>query len=149
MALQKYEKSASIYKQLRKNFANFVVMARHNEIGEWGEKMARDYLVSKGYAVMDKNSRVGCGEIDIVAVKGTRIVFVEVKTRSSDFADPLDAVDEKKMKRLVRAADAFIRSNKIMHDPQFDIIAVVGVPEGECRIEHYEDAFWAPLSGAR
>ncbi len=126
----------------------FASMARHNLIGSWGEKLAREYLIGKGYAIMDSNIHIGHKELDIVAIKGDRIIFVEVKTRSTDFCDPLDAIDTKKMRRLVRSADAFLKSQEIKHEPQFDIIVIIGTPESGHRLEHYPDAFIAPLSGA-
>lgn len=123
-------------------------MARHNDIGQWGEDIAREYLVARGYALFNHNMLIGRKEIDLVVTKGTRIIFVEVKTRSTDFTDPLDAVDEKKMRRMVRAADEMISSTGLRFEPQFDIITVVGTPETTYRLTHYEDAFMAPLSGA-
>lgn len=124
-------------------------MARSNEIGVWGEGVARDYLRGKGYTVVNQNVHVGHKELDIIAMKGDRIVFVEVKTRSTDFTDPLDAVDEKKIRRITRAADSFIRAYNIRHEPQFDIITIIGTADGGYSLEHYEDAFLPPLAGAR
>lgn len=123
-------------------------MARHNNTGSWGEQVAREFLITKGYAVMESNVHVGHKELDIVATKGNRIIFVEVKTRSSDFVDPLEAVDEKKIRRLTRAADSFIRSRNVIHEPQFDIIVIIGSKETGYTLDHYEDAFRAPLSGS-
>ena len=71
-------------------------MARHNDTGNWGEDSAREYLITKGYTILDTNVRFGKNELDIVARHNDRIVFVEVKTRSTDEYDPLDAVDRKK-----------------------------------------------------
>ncbi|HBI59129.1 MAG: YraN family protein [Duncaniella sp.] len=119
-------------------------MARHNELGAWGEKVAREYLLTQGYAIGGENTRIGNYEIDFIAMKGDRIVFVEVKTRSTDYVDPLEAVDSRKRARLVRAADEYIRSMNIRLEPQFDIITVVGSPE-KYEIEHFPDAFFPPL----
>ncbi|MDE6326661.1 MAG: YraN family protein [Duncaniella sp.] len=119
-------------------------MARHNELGAWGERVAREYLLTQGYAIGGENTRIGNYEIDFIAMKGDRIVFVEVKTRSTDYVDPLEAVDSRKRARLVRAADEYIRSMNIRLEPQFDIITVVGSPE-KYEIEHFPDAFFPPL----
>ncbi len=119
-------------------------MARHNELGAWGEKVAREYLLTQGYAIGGENTRIGNYEIDFIAMKGDRIVFVEVKTRSTDYVDPLEAVDSRKRARLVRAADEYIRSMNIRLELQFDIITVVGSPE-KYEIEHFPDAFFPPL----
>lgn len=123
-------------------------MAKHNEIGKWGENLARDYLITKGYAILEQNQRMGHKEIDIIAIKGNRIVFVEVKTRTTDFVDPEDAIDSKKIARLTKAADRYIQSYNIRHEPQFDIITIIGSPTTSHKLTHYEDAFFAPLSGA-
>ena len=120
-------------------------MARHNQTGQWGEEIVRQYLAARGYAIMDSNLHVGHKEIDIVALKGTRIVFVEVKTRTSDLYDPIEAVDNKKILRMCRAADSFLRSHKFNQDPQFDVITVTG-SQTDYRVEHYPDAFLPPLS---
>lgn len=119
-------------------------MARHNETGQWGERLAAEYLASKGYAIAEQNWRSGHYEIDIVAYKGTRIVFVEVKTRSRDYDDPIEAVDRNKALRLIRAANVYVDSKDINHEMQFDLIAINGSPD-DYRIEHIADAFETPL----
>lgn len=126
-------------------------MARHNDLGKWGEQLAVDMLVTKGYAIAERNWRTGDMEIDIVAMKGARIVFVEVKTRSDYGFDPADAVDRRRMMRMVRAADSYVRSHGIPHEVQFDVVFVVGSPLGDVppRIEHIEDAFLPPLRTIR
>ena len=137
----------SLFMYLCQSFINN--MAQHNDLGARGEQTAREFLRSKGYSVYDRNIHIGHKELDIVATHGNRIVFVEVKTRTTDFKDPLDAVDAKKIARIVRAADSFLRERNLPHEAQFDIIVIIGSPESSYTIDHYEDAFFAPLSGAR
>lgn len=121
-------------------------MARHNETGRIGERIAAEYLVSKGFIIRDTNWRTNRLEIDIVAEKNDRIIIVEVKTRSSaDMADPIEAISREKILYLVRAAKAYINAYKLPHEVQFDIITVVGPETCDVRIEHIEDAFRAPL----
>lgn len=119
-------------------------MARHNDVGSWGENVAAGYLTGRGYAIAGRNVRIGHSEIDIIAVKGGDIAFVEVKTRSTAAVDPLEAVSPDKMRRLARAADRYIKSTGCRHRPRFDIITVVGSRDS-FRIEHFEDAFLPPL----
>ncbi|MDE6704082.1 MAG: YraN family protein [Muribaculaceae bacterium] len=119
-------------------------MARHNETGRWGEDVAAEYLAARGYAIAERNWRSGHYEIDIVAYKGSRIVFVEVKTRTRDYDDPIEAVDRNKALRLIRAANVYIDAKDINHEIQFDLIAVNGSPT-DYRIEHIPDAFESPL----
>ncbi len=110
-------------------------MARHNETGKWGETVAAEYLAANGYAIAERNWREGHNEIDIVAYKGHRIIFVEVKTRTKDHDDPLTAVDHKKTMRLIRAAQVYVDAHDINHEMQFDIIAINGSPD-DYKIEH-------------
>ncbi|MDE6367915.1 MAG: YraN family protein [Muribaculaceae bacterium] len=119
-------------------------MARHNETGKWGEDLAADYLAANGYAIAERNWRAGHNEIDIVAYKGSRIIFVEVKTRSNDEDDPLEAIDRNKSLRLIKAAIAYVNTFDIDHEIQFDIIGINGSPSSY-RIEHIPDAFESPL----
>ncbi len=123
-------------------------MAKHNITGSWGEKLAREALIVKGYAITECNHRVGNYEIDIIAMKGNRIIFVEVKTRSNGYVDPLEAIDRKKMQHMARAADAYIRNNSIRHEAQFDVITIVGTPD-QYTLEHIPDAFMPPLKNYR
>lgn len=119
-------------------------MAEHNDTGSWGEKVACDYLTAKGYAIVDTNFRVGHNEIDIIATKGNSISFVEVKTRMTHFADPLETIDKRKMSRLASAADSFMRTYQLLFAPQFDVITVIGIRDNY-ELEHFEDAFRPPL----
>ncbi len=126
-------------------------MARHNDIGKWGEQLAYEYLVARGYAILERNWRMKHLETDIIAMKGSRIIFVEVKTRTSLQFDPLQAIDKKRMMHMIRAARAYISAYNIRHEYQFDIITVVGNPIGDTppEIEHIPDAFLPPLRTIR
>lgn len=119
-------------------------MARHNDTGKWGEDAAVELLVAKGYAIVERNWRLRHLELDIVAMKDDRLVFVEVKTRRNPDDDPIDAVDRRKILHIVRAANAYIAATSLPHEPQFDIIGVSGEPESP-QLEHIPDAFLPPL----
>ncbi|MDE5744802.1 MAG: YraN family protein [Paramuribaculum sp.] len=121
-------------------------MAEHNDIGAWGEKQAHDFLIAQGYTIVDTNARFGKNELDIVARHHDHIVFVEVKTRTDDIYDPLEAIDSKKISHLCRGAEAYVRAYNIPHPVQFDVIVVIGTPGNEAKIIHYPDAFMPPLS---
>ncbi len=121
-------------------------MALHNELGIWGEEIAREYLLAQGYAIGGTNVRYGKVEIDFIAFKDDIVAFVEVKTRSTDFTDPAEAIDKRKRARMVRAADAYLRNNNLSLDYRFDIIIVIGKPETGHTIEHIPDAFFPELS---
>ena len=123
-------------------------MAIHNSIGKWGEDIACEKLIKEGYAIMERNWRLGHYEVDIIASKGDRIIFVEVKTRSNPDADPVEAVDRRKRMHMVSSANAYINHTQTRLEPQFDIIGITATPT-ECIIEHIEDAFVPPLKTYR
>lgn len=120
-------------------------MAQHNITGQWGEDLACEILIKKGYTIRERNLRIGHYEIDIIAMKGNRIIFVEVKTRTNTDSDPLDAIDNKKILRMTRAANSYITTFDIPQEPQFDIITIIGNPY-DYTTEHIPDAFTAPLT---
>ena len=116
-------------------------MAQHNDLGKKGEQLAIDYLVKKGYTILDKNWRFQKAEVDIIAQKEETLAVVEVKTRSSiDFGSPQDFVNPKKIKLLVSAIDEYVVSKNLDVDVRFDIIAIVHENKNFI-IEHLEDAF--------
>ena len=120
-------------------------MTAPNLLGKAGEDAAADYLIRKGYVLLDRNWRKNRLELDIVASKDGVLVFVEVKTRrNTDFREPHEAVDWKKIRHIVVAADAYIKLHDIEADVRFDIIDVVGT-KGQFRITHIEDAFDSPI----
>lgn len=121
-------------------------MAKHNELGKKGEDLASDYLLSKGYLIVDRNWRYGRYEIDIIAICSEYIVFVEVKTRSSrQWENPEDAVSSLKIRKMIEAADFYLIDKEIDKSVRFDIIAVI-VNKNQIKIDHIEDAFFAPLN---
>ncbi len=121
-------------------------MAQHNDFGSISEDRAAAYLMAHGYVIRDRNWRLGHKEIDIVAQKNGELVFVEVKARRDNrFGDPIEAVTDTKMLRLLQAANAYVRYHRIVWPVRFDIIAITGEP-GHQKVEHIEDAFYPPLS---
>lgn len=110
-------------------------------LGLRGEDLAADYLVQQGYRVLERRVRVQGIEIDIVARKDDVLVFVEVKTRTSEALEaPEAAVDVKKQRRMIAAADAYVRQKDFLLEVRFDILSVVANGERE-EIRHIEGAF--------
>ncbi|WP_075559250.1 YraN family protein [Parabacteroides timonensis] len=119
-------------------------MAEGNDLGKDGEAAARDFLIHQGYTVLHSNWHWHHYELDIVALKDSEIIVVEVKTRSEDFLiSPEEAVDDKKIRRIVAAADAYVRYFDLDYPVRFDIITLIKGREGY-KIEHLDDAFYAP-----
>lgn len=121
-------------------------MARHNDFGQDSETIARSFLLKKGYSILESNWRSGHKEIDIIAKDGEMLVIVEVKARNVNSPQPPeDAVDERKIRNLVRAADAYIQMHNLNIDTRFDIVTIVSSPNG-LEINHIEDAFYPPIN---
>lgn len=119
-------------------------MARHNDLGRWGEELVVEHLLLEGYTIAERNWRMNHLEIDIVATRGEEIAFVEVKTRKDGDAHPLDAMTPRKVGLLCRAAETYLRINKITLLPRFDVAAVTG--DGHtAQIEYIPNAFLPPL----
>ena len=116
-------------------------MAFHNFLGEEGEKIAVRYLKSKGYIVYQTNWRFGKLEIDIIAEDGQELVFIEVKTRSSEtYGRPEEAVDDVKETAILNAADFYVRDFNLEIEVRFDIISVL-MNKNKSKICHIIDAF--------
>ena len=115
----------------------------HNELGEWGEQYAADYLVGQGYRILDRNWYFEKAELDIVCQKEEGIlVIVEVKTRNSDFfGDPQEFVTPGKIKNLIKAANEYVISKDLDVEVRFDIVAVLKNQKREA-LEHFENAFY-------
>ncbi len=105
--------------------------------------MACNWLIAKGYAILETNWRHGKDEVDIIAKDKNELVIVEVKTRSTDyFGDPEEAVTPQKARRLIRSAEAYAEISDIDADIRFDIISIV-IRNGKASVRHIEDAFFA------
>lgn len=76
-------------------------MARKDDLGRAGERVAEAYLRGLGFEVLDRNWRCRAGEVDLVVADAATVVVVEVKTRRSlAFGHPFEAIDPRKLRRL-------------------------------------------------
>jgi len=117
-------------------------MSKHYELGKEGEQLAVNYLLEKGYQILDRNWRYQKAEVDIIAQKAETLAVVEVKTRSTkDFGNPQDFVKPKKIQLLVTAINEYVIQKNLEVEVRFDIIAITKTPSG-FDIEHLEDAFF-------
>ena len=116
-----------------------------NPIGIIGEVEAAGILKRKGFKVIERNWRMGHLEVDLIAENGKEIVFAEVKARTTIYGDkmPEEYVDEDKKRRMIAAANAYVRYRKIDKGIRFDIIGVLVDKEtGKVTYSnHLEDAF--------
>ena len=118
-------------------------MAQHNDLGFKGEAIAKDYLEKLGYEILDENWVFGKAEVDLIAYQDQKIIFVEVKTRTSiAFGLPEDFVSNAKQKQMDLAANEYIEIMNHKGEIRFDIISVLFDKHENYTIKHIEDAFW-------
>lgn len=117
-------------------------MAEHNELGKCGEDLAVSFLEEKGYKIITRNWRCGSNELDIVALDGSTLVFVEVKTRHSDYVDPRTSMSKSKIRNFAKAVTMYVNKMQVRSNFRLDVIIIVmqGGYDNQTYFEHYEDA---------
>ena len=120
-------------------------MNQKKETGNKGEQVAKEYLEKKGYKILDTNWHHHHRELDIIAKEDKVLVIVEVKTRTTSFyGEPSLAVNALKMRRMINAADSYIRRHNFDGDTRFDIISII-FEKGKYKLEHIINAFYPTL----
>lgn len=115
------------------------------ELGVFGESLAEQFLIKKGYKILDKNVRFKKWEADIVALDGEKLVVVEVKTRqTSEIGEPWRAVTRAKQRQIILVANHYVCQKEIDRDTRFDIVSIVH-NSYRTNIEHLENAFYPLL----
>ncbi|MBI2552300.1 YraN family protein [Candidatus Uhrbacteria bacterium] len=112
------------------------------EVGAWGERVALDYLKKKGYRILNQHWTHRIGEIDIVAQKDQRVIFVEVKTRTNlRFGTPEEGIGWHKQQKLRRTANVYMLKHKLVDVPyQIDALAIIrDILLQETKIRHLEN----------
>ena len=100
-------------------------MASHNDLGKYGEKLASMYLAEAQFTIMFKNWRHSYYEIDIICSRNDVLHFIEIKTRRSlTFGFPEEGVDEKKLEKLMIAAEEFLHQHPSWERVQYDILSI-------------------------
>ena len=96
-------------------------------LGNWGERVARNFLTNKGYHVLETGFRSARGEVDIVASDGDELVFVEVRTRqSAAFGTPQESLTRTKAGRLIATAQTYMEKRGVAGvDWRIDLISIV------------------------
>lgn len=113
------------------------------QVGREAERKAADYLQEKGYTVLDQNFKfMHLGELDIVARKGSTLVFVEVRMRrTKQYGSPEGSLTPKKLRTIRRVAEAWMSRHRYHgYACRFDVVAI-DESSGRCEIRHYENAF--------
>lgn len=113
-------------------------MRAKDAVGRYGENVAASFLTQAGWQVVDRNWRGPSGELDIVALHGSELIIVEVKTRSGDgFGHPAEAVTPAKLARLRRLAGQWLDAHDLHPTGvRIDVIAVRTARSGAASVEH-------------
>ena len=118
-----------------------------DQLGRRGEFLASQFLETNGYRLVLSNFKVPIGrnsrgisvtgEIDVVAVDGETLCFIEVKTRTSaSFAEPLASVTRRKQRQIIRTARVYRRIFNLSQMPQrFDVVSVILERDADPKIE--------------
>ena len=105
-------------------------MAQHIDTGRNGESLAATYLLAKGFTILEKNWRHKRSEVDVIAEQNGVLHFIEIKTRrSKKFGLPEEKVGTKKMQQLMIAAEEYLYLNPQWQRIQFDILAILCLPD--------------------
>ena len=119
-------------------------MYQKHEIGKFGEEKACEFLIQKGYEIVDRNFDCSQGEIDIIAwdKEKKELVFIEVKTRTNMYyGNPVDAVNKPKQKHIYWAAQYYIYLNQIKETYlRFDVLEIY-VKKNQTKICHIKQIF--------
>lgn len=110
-------------------------------LGRKGEEIAKNYLVSKGLKHIESNFKCQSGEIDLIFIYRTSIIFVEVKTRTNpNFGNPEEAITKGKLSHLRKAAQFFLLRNPKYTDfsPRIDVVAIDLTTQD---VRHYEGVY--------
>lgn len=115
-------------------------------LGDLGERLAEQHLLSKGYRIREKNFRTREGEIDIIAERDGVLVFAEVRTRrGASNGTAAESLTLAKQRRLVRLAEAYGQArHELPEGRRIDVIALDLAHDGRLlSLQHIEDAVWA------
>ena len=118
------------------------MLNKNQRFGNWGEEIAKNYLIKSGYKILETNYKNYFGEIDIVAKLKSKIIFIEVKTRSSRrFGAPEESVNSAKQKKLIKASEKYILANRLNNEYQIDVITVEkDYNTDKAKLKHFKNA---------
>lgn len=117
-------------------------------LGRTAEDLAARYLARLGYRIVARREQILRGDIDLIALDGRTVVFVEVRARSDlDHGHPAESIDGRKQRRIAELATAYVRRHRLEECPlRIDVVTVLFQPDAAPpRVEHFPDAFESPL----
>jgi putative endonuclease len=116
---------------------------KRKRLGNQGEDIACTFLERSGVTILERNWRCQAGEADVIAREGDDLVFVEVKTRTSNSAGfPEDAVNREKRRRYEKIATEYLFSHNLPSARvRFDVMALLLSGDGKAFLRHHRDAY--------
>ena len=119
------------------------MLLKNKDTGKHGEELSAKYLKKKKFTILARNYRKKYGELDIIATIDKELIFIEVKTRTSNrYGDPAEAVTPSKQKQIIRVAQAYLAENELFDASiRFDVVSVVCAKHTPPIISHIENAF--------
>lgn len=120
-------------------------MKKYNkEIGTYGESIAKNFLITNGYKILDMNFRNKYGEIDIICKLNNIIIFCEIKSRyTNSFGSPIESITYYKQKQIIKLSQIYIIKNKFLnYNIRYDIIEIIfNNINASYTLNHVKDAF--------
>lgn len=114
--------------------------------GAAGEEAAEEFLRLSGYRIVARNVRTKVGEIDLVALDGETLCFIEIKARASaEYGRAIAAVGPQKQRRLAKAALLFLAKNRSQRPCRFDVLGLDRGRDGAWSFTLVKNAFDAPV----
>ena len=114
--------------------------------GAAGEEAAEEFLRLSGYRIVARNVRTKVGEIDLVALDGETLCFIEIKARASaEYGRAIAAVGPQKQRRLAKAAMLFLAKNRSQRPCRFDVLGLDRGRDGAWSFSLVKNAFEAPV----
>ncbi len=112
------------------------------EKGKFFQEIAEEYLKRKKYKIIERNFLWKKGEIDIIAEKDGKIIFIEVRSKRGDEIKGYETINSLKQKRIIETAKFYLESKNLYgkKDIRFDVVSI-NFKDDEIEIEHFDDAF--------
>jgi putative endonuclease len=118
-------------------------MNHNKDTGNRGENIAAEYLLTQNYSIMERNWRFSHWEVDIIASKGKKLHFVEVKTRTNEkYGKPEESIGREKMNCLKNAATKYVFLHPGWKYIQFDVLAITLKGEEVKEVFMIEDVYF-------
>ena len=111
------------------------------KLGLIGENRAVEFFYRKKYQIIQRNWKFNKYEIDIIAIDNKELVIIEVKTRTNSLQNIKEIITKSQQKRIISAADSFIKENKIDLDVRFDMILVEKIIKSY-KFTHIKEIFY-------